>query len=142
MIGAVLAKRAGHEAFAAINRRDLEAIVGMFAADGVFEFPGHSAMAGRFSGKEAIRSWFERWFQEMQPHFTLKHVSVERIFAFGATNTVHVEWELDEVNQAGERFHMTGVTALHARGGKAVLVHDYIPDQDVLERAWPVHAHA
>ncbi len=137
MLGAVLAKRAGRAAFAAINRRDVDTIVGMFKEDGVFEFPGQSAIAGRFVGRKAIREWFQHWFTEMQPRFTVTSVSVEDIFALGATNTVHVEWELDEVNRAGEHFHLTGVTALHARGGKAVLVRDYIPDQDVLERAWP-----
>lgn len=138
MIGAVLAKRAGRQAFAALNRKDLDGIVGAFRDDGVFEFPGHSALAGRFAGKQAVREWFARWFAEMaEIHFTLKHVSVEHIFALGASNTVHVEWELDETNSAGQRFHVTGMTSLTARGGKAVLVHDYIPDQDVLEQAWP-----
>ena len=137
MLGAVLARRAARSGFAALNRQDVGAVVDMFADDGVFEFPGHSAIAGRFAGKEAVRQWFTEWFGAMQVHFTLKHISVEHIFALGASNTVHVEWELEEVNRAGQRFHLTGVTALHVRGGKAVLVRDYIPDQDVLERAWP-----
>ncbi len=137
MLGAVLAMRAGRAAFAAINRRDVDTIVGMFTEDGVFEFPGRSAIAGRFVGRTAIRAWFQRWFAEIQPRFTVKSVSVERIFTLGATNTVHVEWEAEEVNRAGEHFHLTGVTTLQARGGKGVFVRDYIPEQDVLERAWP-----
>lgn len=138
MLGAILAKRAVAKAFDAIDRHDTLAVVGMFREDGTFEFPGHSALSGCFKGQEAIQAWFERWFQRMpQIHFTLRHISVEDIFALSGTNTVHVEWDLDEADQAGRRYHITGVTAFDVVGGKARSVKDYIFDQDLVTSIWP-----
>jgi len=141
MLGAVLAKREIAKGFAAISRHDLDTVVGMFHEDGVFEFPGHTVLGGRFQGKEEIRAWFRRWFDRMpEIRFTLRHVSVDRIFAFGATNAVHAEWDLDETDQEGRTYHLTGVTAFEVQGGKARRVKDYIFEQDLLGSISPPKA--
>jgi len=138
MLGAVLAKREVRKGFDAINRHDLDSLTAMFAEDGVFEFPGDTMLAGRHDNPEAIRAWFKRWFDRMpEIQFTLRHVSVENIFAMGATNVVHAEWDLDETDTDGNSYHVTGVTAFDIKGGKARLIKDYIFDQDVLSRIWP-----
>ena len=138
MLGAVLAKREVRKGFDAINRHDLETLLGMFADDGVFEFPTGTVLGGRHQGREALEAWFTRWFDRMpEIHFTLRNVSVDNIFAMGATNVVHAEWDLDETDQEGNAYHLTGVTAFHVEGGKAKLVKDYIFDQDVLAVIWP-----
>jgi ketosteroid isomerase-like protein len=138
MPGAVLAKREVRKGFDAINRHDLDTVMGMFSEDGVFEFPGDTVLAGRHDNPEAIRAWFKRWFDGMpEIHFTLRHVSVENIFAMGATNVVHAEWDVDETDMEGNSYHVTGVAAFDIKGGKVRLVKDYIFDQDVLSRIWP-----
>lgn len=141
MLGAILAKRKIAKAFDAIGRHDTDAVLRMFHGDGVFEFPGDTVLGGCFKGQEAIRVWFERWFDRMPGiRFTLRHISVENIFAVGATNVVHVEWDLDETDRAGHPYHLTGVTAFDVVGGKARWVKDYIFDQNLLASIWP-HKH-
>ena len=46
-------------AFEAANRRDLDAVVGFFASDTVFEARG---VGGPFEGRAALRSFLEDWF--------------------------------------------------------------------------------
>jgi ketosteroid isomerase-like protein len=138
MLGAILAKREVRKGFDAINRHDLDTLMGMFDEGGVFEFPGDTVLAGRHDSPETIRAWFKRWFDRMpEIHFTLRHVSVENIFAMGATNVVHAEWDLDETDTDGNSYHVTGVTSFDIKGGKATLIKEYIFDQDVLSRIWP-----
>ncbi len=138
MLGAVLAQREVRKTFSAINRQDVETLIAGWHEDGVFEFPGDTIMSGRFHGREAIRAWFERWFSNIPViRFTLRHVSVENIFAFSGTNVLHVEWDVEETDREGHVYHMTGVTAFDIVGGKARMVKDYIFDQDVLASIWP-----
>lgn len=68
---------------------------------------------------------------------TLRHVSVENIFALTATNVVHAEWDLDEVDKEGKRYHVTGVTAFVVAGGRTRTAKDYIFDQPLLASIWP-----
>ena len=138
MIGAVMTKRAVAQSYDAISRQDLDALQGMFHEDAVLEFPGDTVMSGRFEGWEAIRGWFDRWFK-MSPEtrFTPRHVLVENIFALGASNVVHVEWDLDEVTRQGDHNHLTGVTTFGIDGGKGRQVVIYIYDPSVLASMWP-----
>jgi ketosteroid isomerase-like protein len=138
MLGAILAKREVAKGYEAIGRHDLDTLMAMFHDDAVFEFPTGTVLGGSFRGHEEIREWFERWFDAMpQISFTLRHVSVENIFAMGPTNVLHVEWDLDETDTAGRRYHLTGVGAFEIEGGKARRVKDYIFDQGVVEQVWP-----
>lgn len=138
MLGAVIARRQVRKGFDAIMGHDVETLVGMFADDGVFEFPSGNALEGRHEGSEALRTWFGRWFQRMpEIRFTLRHVSVENIMAMGGTNVVHAEWDLDEKDAEGNEYHLTGVTAFDIRGGKAQSAKDYIFEQDRLAAIWP-----
>lgn len=138
MLGAVLAKREVRKGFDALNRHDLDSLTDMFHEDGVFEFPGNNIASGRYEGREAIRAWFERWYDRLpESRFTLRHVSVENIFALGASNVAHAEWDVEETDRDGTTHHMTGVTAFEVEGGKARFVKDYIFDQDVLAEIWP-----
>jgi ketosteroid isomerase-like protein len=138
MLGAILAKREARKAFDALIRHDLDALMGAFHEDGVFEFPGETVLGGSFHGKQEIRGWFEHWWERMPvTRFTLRHVSVENIFALGGTNTVSVEWDLDERDTEGHSYSLTGITRLEVVGGKARHVKDYIFDQHVLEGIWP-----
>jgi ketosteroid isomerase-like protein len=138
MLGALFAKREVRKGFKAMMRHDADKLMGMIHDDGVLEFPGSTVLAGRYEGKEAFRAWFERWFERMpEIRFTLNHVSVEKIFALGATNTLYVEWDLEERDHDGNSYQLSGVTAFDVVGGKAKRVKEYIFDPTVLEARWP-----
>ena len=51
----------------AVNRRDLEGLVSLYAEDAVLEFPASPAI----TGKSAIRRAFERFFQDWDEEITL-----------------------------------------------------------------------
>jgi ketosteroid isomerase-like protein len=137
MLGAVLAKREITKGFVAMGRHDVDAIVAMYEDDAVLEFPTRTVMGGRFQGRDAIRAWFERWFDRMpQIRFTLRHVSVEDILALGATNALLVEWDLDETDRDGREWHLSGATSIEVVGGKVRRSKEYIFDQDVVEQVW------
>lgn len=137
MIGAFLAKKAARDAFGAMNRHDLEGFLAAWGEDPVFEFPAGSVLGGRHEGPDAVRAWFERWWDRFpQTTFTLRSVSVENILALGGTNTIHVEWDLEEVDTRGRTVSVSGVTALRARGGKVVDVKDYIFNPELIAEAW------
>jgi ketosteroid isomerase-like protein len=143
MIGAILTKRAVRHGYATVNRQDPDAVAALFHEDAVLEFPGETVKSGRFEGREAIREWFANWF-EMMPvtRFTLRHISVEDIFAITNSNVVHVEWDLEEADRDGHRYRLTGVTAFAIERGMARAAKDYIFDQPVLARILPPKAPA
>jgi len=137
MLGAVLAKQKARAAYAAMSRKDLDAIATALADECVFEFPGQSVMSGRMEGKQAIVAWFRSWFAAApRIQFRVTRVAVDNIFALGASNGLLAEWHLSETNAEGKTFEMTGVTALDVKRGKLVHVRDYIFNPQVLEQAW------
>ena len=137
MIGAFLAKKAALDAFAAMNRHDLDRFMDAWGDDPELEFPGDSVLGGRYRGRGEIRDWFARWWDRFpQTEFTIRSISVEDILALGGTNTIHVEWDLRETDRAGRTFELSGVTALRARGGKVQSVRDYLLDPAVVAEAW------
>lgn len=137
MIGAILAKKAARDAFAAMNRHDLDTFMAAWADDPVFEFPGGSVLGGVYQGREEIRRFFERWWDRFpDTEFSIRSISVDHILALGGTNTIHVEWDLTETDRQGRTVQVSGVTALHARGGKVDRVRDYIFNPEVIAEAW------
>lgn len=61
---------------AALNRRDLDALMALYAADAVLEFPA----SPRVRGQPAIRAAFARFFEDWE-----EEIAVERIVAQGRT---------------------------------------------------------
>ncbi len=135
MIGAVLMQRAVRQGYATVNGRDPDAVAELFHEDAVFEFPGETVRSGRFEGREANREWFANWFETMPvTRFTVRHVSVENVWAVSNSNVVHVEWDLEEGDHDGHCSQLTGVTAFVVEGGKARSAKDYIIDQPLLAK--------
>ena len=56
MIGAILAKKAARDAFAAMNRHDLDAFMEAWGDDPVFEFPAGSVLGGRYRGRRTFEA--------------------------------------------------------------------------------------
>lgn len=65
VIGTLIVKRKTAEGFEALNRRDLDIYLKDWAKDAVLVFPGDIPnMSGEFTGKEAIRAWYQRDFEQ------------------------------------------------------------------------------
>jgi len=137
MIGAIIAKSKVRSAFAALNRRDLPGFFSGWAEDATFFYPGNISASGKMEGKKVIEEWFRKYLDQFPKlNFTLKSVSVQNIFAFGGTNTVAVEWDMNLTNREGKDFQYSGVTVINIKKGKVVLVRDFIFDTEVLKKAW------
>jgi len=121
--------------FEALNRRDLEAIVGLYRDDAVFEFPGRTRVSGRFEGKEAIRAWWTRWVQRYASvHFTVKHVGI--VSARPGANVVLIAWDVDVTTTDGIQGEASGISLMRQRGGKVAFARDYFYDPELIERIW------
>lgn len=137
MIGAIMAKKLASRGFDRINKRDLDSFMSGFGDDAVFVYPETVSAGGTFKGKKAIREWFERCLKQF-PEFTfsVKNKFVENLFAVGATNTVAVQWDFHCKNRDGVETSNKGVTVIHVKRGKAVLVQDYIQNGKTHKAAW------
>jgi ketosteroid isomerase-like protein len=140
LIGAIIAKRKIRAAYDLINRRDLAAFLADWADNATFIFPGDvPSVSGKMEGKEAIEKWWQRFFEQFPKiNFNLKNMCVENQFAFGGTNVLAAEWEVTLTNKQGQDFKNTGVTTVNLKGGRAILVRDYISDTDLLRKEFGV----
>jgi ketosteroid isomerase-like protein len=137
LIGAILAKKMGGQAFERLNKHDLTNLMAGTAEDATFTFPGNTPHSGENKGRKAIVAIFSKMFERFPKiNFTVKEVFVSNIFALGATNNVAVEWQLAYTNREGKEFLNSGVTVIRVKGGKVVEIHDYITDLDTLNEAW------
>ena len=137
MIGAVIAKRRAGAAFNALNRHDLAKSMAGWAEDATFTYPGNVSMSGETKGRKAIEAWFSKMMEQFPKiDFSVKEVFVSNIFAFGATNTVAVEWEIALTNREGKDLRNSGVTTIRVKGGKVVAVRDYLFNTDILKEGW------
>ncbi len=123
--------------FQALNRRDLAAQMRGWAEDAVFEFPGHSAISGRFVGKPAIEAWWRNWFERMATvHFVVRRVALANPFTFTIANTMFVEWVADVTTVDGISAHAEAVSVMRIRRGKVVFARDYFLDPTIEETVW------
>jgi len=139
MIGAIIVKSKVRSAFACLNRRDLPAFLSGWAEDATFIYPGNISVSGKMQGKKTIEGWFRKYLDQFPTlKFTLRSVSVQNIFAFGGTNVVAVEWDINLTNREGKDFQNSGVTIINVKKGRVILVRDYIFDTEGLKKAWGV----
>lgn len=123
--------------YEALNRRDLRAIVSMFADDAVFEFPGSTPMSGRFEGKPAIEAWWRRWVDRYAyVHFTVKHVAIGNPLRLNVSNSLFVAWNTEVRTVDGIAASTIGVSYSEIRRGKVVFARDYLFDPTLLEDIW------
>jgi len=137
MIGAIAMKWGVRWIFGMMNRKDLAGVMRWWAEDGVFEFPGNTPISGRYQGKQAIEAFFRQVFDRMETmHFTVKRVAVVHTFALGFSNTVLVEWVVDETSRDGISIHAEGITVSDTRRARTIVGRDYFFDTEPLERMW------
>ena len=138
MIGAWVAKRRSPAVYEVMNRHALEAVLENWAEGATFVYPGDVAASGTYSGKEAIRVWFQRFFEQFPTiRFTVKHVAVADLFDMAGNNVVATHWEVYVTNRDGFDGHNSGMTVVSLRRGKAVHAQDFIFDTgEVFRTAW------
>ena len=137
MIGAIVGKRKVRSKFDDLNKRDVQAFTAGWAEDATFIFPSYISAGGEIKGKKAIEEWFNKWMEQFpKVNFVVKNVFVSNVFAFGSTNVFAVEWDENVTNRDGKDFQYGGVTVIQVKNGLATLVRDYIPEAEILKRAW------
>jgi ketosteroid isomerase-like protein len=139
MIGAIIAKQAIRSAFDALNEGNLDKFMKGWSENCIWIYPGKVSAGGRFTGKDEVRKWYEKFIQQYpQRKFTLNHVGVGNIFAMGGNNVISAQWDLELTNKDGIKATNSGVTVLTIRGSKVVLGEDFMKttDGDDYKRAW------
>ena len=137
MIGALMVKKRGLKGFEALNQGNLAEFMEGWAENSVFIYPGDVKVSGTFEGKKEIEKWFKHMMEQYPERaFTIKNVYVRNICAFGATNGLAVEWEIDLKNKEGKEYKNFGVTIVDIKKGKAVSVRDYFRFTNYLKEGW------
>lgn len=138
MIGALMTKRNVAAAFEALNRHDLNAFLKGWQDDATFIYPGDISVSGTYTGRDAIRAWFQNMLDQFPTiAFTVRHVAVSNLFDLTGNNVAIAEWNFKATNKDGFSVENSGVTVITARGGKVVHVKDYIFDTgEVWRKAW------
>jgi ketosteroid isomerase-like protein len=125
--------------FEAVSRKDLAAVMRVWAEDGVLEFPGHSTLSGRYEGKPAIEAFFRRWFERMESiRLTVRHVGFSNPVTLTYGSTMYVEFETDGKTIGGVSFHTEVVGVYRFRRGKVVFYREYLFDSSEAEATWGI----
>jgi ketosteroid isomerase-like protein len=123
--------------FDAVERKDLGAVMQGWADDGVLEFPGRSAIGGRYEGKPAIEGFFRRWFQRMATiRLTVRHVAFANPLTLNYRNTMFVEFETDQLTVEGASLHTEVLGVYRFEHRKLVFYREYLFDADVAMDVW------
>ena len=137
MIGALIAKKMGSKGFEALNQGNLAEFMEKWAENSIFIYPGDLKVSGTFEGKKEIEKWFKHMIEQLPERaFTIQNVYVRDVCAFGVTNGLAVEWEIEVKNKEGKEYKNFGVTVIDIKKGKAVSVRDYFRFTHFLKEVW------
>ena len=138
MIGAILAKRGVTQAYGAMNRHDLRAIMADWHDDAVFIYPGDIPASGTYEGKSTIEAWFRRYFEQFpEVRFEVHDVCVRDIFDIVGSNVIIGHWDVRVTNGEGQTGSWSGVAIFTLQRGKVVALKDIIFDVgDEFRRCW------
>jgi ketosteroid isomerase-like protein len=127
MIGAIIAKKSVKAGYDALNERNIDKFMKVWADQSEWIYPDNLSVSGKFSGKENVRKWFENMKEQFpQMVFTIKHMGVGNIFALSGNNVVSCNWEMEVTNKSGNKSQKRGVTVLTIKGGKVVRGEDFL----------------
>lgn len=138
MIGVVLARRAIAAAYDAMNRHDLSTFMSGWRDDGVFIYPGDIPESGTYEGKDDVKAWFDHFFEQFpEIEFELQDMCVRDIFDLAGNNVIAVHWDLRFTNREGRSGENSGVSVVTIRGGKVLMVKDFLFDTgEEFRRNW------
>ena len=119
------------QAFAdAWNRHDVEALMSMMTADGVFEASAGPAVNGeRFEGQQAVRAAYTAVFEQ----YPDAHWGEARHFVTAERGVS--EWTFTGTRQDGQRVEVTGCDLFTFREGKIALKNSFRKNRGGLTRA-------
>jgi ketosteroid isomerase-like protein len=111
-------KKVVRRAFAAVSRGDYERVVAAFDKRATLTFPGDNELGGTFTGREAIRSWFERVFRffpdlKLEPQVIL-------VEGFPWDTRVATRFRAGAMLPDGSAYQNEGVQLLRLRWGRVI----------------------
>lgn len=110
--------------FAALDRADIDYVVGGLASRFEHIFAGEHTLGGVRHTKPAIRRWFERLFRVLpELRFEIKHMAVS---GWPWRTTVVVEWRDYATLADGTPYVNDGAHAIQLSWGKVVVLHAYL----------------
>ena len=95
----------------AFNRNDVKSMMQLMSDDCVFENTYPVPDGTTYSGKEAVRQFWQDFFQE-SPH---AHIDIEEIFGLG--NRCLMRWKYSWVGSTGIQGHVRGVDIFQLKDG-------------------------
>lgn len=104
----------------AINRRDVDAVMALFADDCVFENTSPPPDGERLEGQQAIRAFWENLFR------STSHVDFQTEDMFAHANQCVARWTYQWENMAGECGHIRGIDVIDVRNGKVAKNFSYV----------------
>jgi len=104
----------------AFNRHDVDAVMAAMTKDCVFENTWPAPDGERYEGREAVRSFWEKFFRS-SPNSVFK---AEEIFAGG--DRCVVRWRYEWVEKDGKPGHVRGVDVVRVRDGKVAEKLSYV----------------
>lgn len=104
----------------AFNNHDVAGMMKLMSEDCVFENTDPAPDGTRYSGKEAVTQFWERFFEE-SPH---AHIDIEEIFGLG--QRCIMRWKYSWVDAAGQSGHVRGVDVFKERDGLLVEKLSYV----------------
>jgi ketosteroid isomerase-like protein len=104
----------------AFNRHDVEGVMSAMTADCIFENTSPSPDGERYEGQEAVRGFWERFF-ESSPKAVFE---TEDIFV--SDDRCTVRWRYSWEEQSGKRGHVRGVDVFRVRDGKVAEKLSYV----------------
>src|SRR5512147_1881046 len=96
----------------ALNRRDIETMMGLMTEDCVFENTAPSPDGERYEGQKAVRAFWEEFFRNSKD----SSIETEEIFAAGERCVMR--WMYHWVGDRGKPGHIRGVDVYRIRGAK------------------------
>ncbi len=137
MVGAVILKTMMGSGTDVMNQRDVEKLLSHWSDNAVLIFPGSMSVSGRMEGKEAIKTFFNKYMEQFpELEFKVTNTYIKDIFAVGLSNTLAVEFECAVTNKDGETFENSGVSVIKVKRRKVVQIQDYYFDTEMLKKAW------
>lgn len=133
VLGAILLRNAfKKDHAAAVESLDVDKVTERFSDDVTLTFMGNPPIVG----KEAVKEFMREYFATLtSSRTTTKHVAVARPWAFGLSNTVIVEDDVQVERTDGSVEHLPQGLAFDVQGGRVVAVREYLADPAARKRA-------
>ncbi len=104
----------------AFNQHDVAGMMKWMSEDCVFENTDPAPDGTRYSGKQAVTKFWERFFEESPQ----AHIEIEEIFSLG--QRCIMRWKYTWVDAAGKSGHVRGVDVFKERDGLLVEKLSYV----------------